>query len=490
MLGIVLLIVGLGLVAAGAVVAAVLGRSGTLTSAPATVTGNGVALVADEVAVDAGSVPVPSSLADLSFVVASSNGDPVFVGAAPAPAVEHYLAGAPYDVVVSLEQGTTATTRRVPGTQQPPPPGTESFWVMQSSGAPATVRSVPSGTTLVIMNADATPGVAVTVTARLVVRNSWTAAWVAVGVGVLALVLAVVAFWRARVAGRRRREALAAGAAGSPATVLPASAEPEPAAPPAPEVPAARARDAAGEPLAIAEQPAGVEVAPAGADAPAPGQPERDPRYDVAPQAPSASLAALVAEAGRPSHSAGAGDNGDAGDDGDDAGTGSPGEFDPGEAAGPGSGGAGAGADGGPGAGSAGLADSVDGVDSMDSVGSDESDDSDDSDDPVFAAIAERFGLRPGEEAQDAPAPNPAGPDPAHLDAADPDAADPDAADPEPATDRDADADPASADPEGPADEGPAVGGPAGSDRPAPGQDADAPDGPHGGPSAAGRPPG
>ena len=229
-LGIVLLLLGVSLVAAGAAVATLLGPSGAVVSSPAKVSGTGVAIVADDVTVDAGKLPVPSGVGDLTFSVRSTTGTSVFVGAATPAQIDSYLAGAPYDVVVDLGAGRQATTRKVPGTQQPQPPASQAFWAMQATGAPATFRSVPAGTSLVIANADAHAGISAEVTARLTVRNAWTGAWIAVGVGALSLVLAIVSLWRARVARRRTTGAELSAATGTEsmptltaATVLPAA---------------------------------------------------------------------------------------------------------------------------------------------------------------------------------------------------------------------------------------------------------------------------
>jgi hypothetical protein len=215
-------------------------------SSPAKVSGTGVAIVADDITVDAGKLPVPSGVGELTFSVRSTAGTPVFVGAATPAQIDGYLAGAPYDVVVDLGAGRQATTRKVPGSQQPQPPASQAFWAMQATGSPATFRSVPAGTSLVIANADARAGINVEVAARLTVRNAWTGAWIAVGAGILSLVLAMVSLWRARVARRRKLDSVrstptvAASMTEPPAaTVLPgavptiaaeADAWPEPAA--------------------------------------------------------------------------------------------------------------------------------------------------------------------------------------------------------------------------------------------------------------------
>jgi hypothetical protein len=198
----------------------------------------------------------------------------VFVGTAKPADVDTYLRGAPYDVVVDLTAGQKATTRKVPGSQQPQPPGSQRFWVAQTSGAPAVLTAhVASGDSLVLMNSDATPVVDADVVVTLTVAKAWTYSWLAVGLGVLLVLLAVLLFWRARVAGRRRREAAPAQAqdeaavATAAATVLPGSA--------------ADALPLAGPPTAVLAAP--VSVAPVD--------------QDVVASPPSPELAALVADA-------------------------------------------------------------------------------------------------------------------------------------------------------------------------------------------------
>lgn len=271
-LGVILLVAGIALAALGTTVALSVGSDDAISTAPARVRGTGVAVVAEDFRVDTSAIPVPDNLGTLTLTVTGRNGRAVFVGAAKTSDIDTYLTGAPYDVVVDLTAGEKATTRKVPGSQQPQPPASQGFWAAQSSGAPAVLTAhVPSGDTLVVMNADATPVVDADVVVTLTVAKVWTYSWIAAGVGVLLALLALLLFWRARVAGRRRREAAAVlaqdDAAVVAATVLPVSAVD---APPLTRPPTA--------PLA-----APVSVSPVDED------------VVVAP--PSAALAALVADA-------------------------------------------------------------------------------------------------------------------------------------------------------------------------------------------------
>jgi hypothetical protein len=274
-LGVILLVAGLALAALGTTVALSVGSDDAISTAPARVRGTGVAVVAEDFRVDTSAIPVPDNLGTLTLTVTGRNGREVFVGAATTSDIDTYLTGAPYDVVVDLTAGEKATTRKVPGSQQPQPPGSQGFWAVQASGAPAVLTAhVPGGDTLVVMNSDATPVVDADVVVTLKVAKVWTYSWIAVGVGVLLALLALLVFWRARVAGRRRRAAAAAqapdDAAVAAATVLPGSAvDPPPLT---------------GPPTAVLADPVSVEPVD----------------EDVVAAPPSAALAALVADAAVP----------------------------------------------------------------------------------------------------------------------------------------------------------------------------------------------
>ena len=226
-LGVLVLVVGIALAAAGAFVAATVGSDDAVSTAPARVRGAGVAVVADDVRVEEGSIPVPAGVGSLTLSVRARDGREMFAGVAAPADVDHYLTGAPYVVVVDLSAGSAATTRAVPGTQQPPPPDSVRIWTASSRGAPAVLAArFPAGTTLVVMNADARPGVDADVVVTLRVPHAWVYAWVAVGVGVLLGVLGVVLVWRARAAGRGVPGPFVPAVAAVPvgATVLPGAA--------------------------------------------------------------------------------------------------------------------------------------------------------------------------------------------------------------------------------------------------------------------------
>ena len=211
LLGVLSLLLGLALVAGGGAVAALLGQKESVSTQPARMTGTGVALVAERIRVDESSIPVPEGLGTLTLSVTAPDGRSMFAGTATPDDLDTYLTGAPYDVVVDLSSGGKATTRPVPGTQQPAPPAGQSFWIAQSSGSKAVISSsLDPGSALVVMNSDAAAGVTADVVVTYRVAGSWVASWVAVGTGVALLLLSWLFFWRARVARRRRDERRAA----------------------------------------------------------------------------------------------------------------------------------------------------------------------------------------------------------------------------------------------------------------------------------------
>jgi len=225
LLGIVALLLGVALIAGGATVASVFGSDDSISTAPARVDGTGVALVTENLRIDASSVTLPRGVGTLTLSVKAPDGRALFAGTASPDDLDTYLTGAPYDVVVDLTSGSAARTRHVPGTQQPPPPAGQSFWVTRSEGtAPSISTALGPGDALVVMNADASAGVRADVVVTYSLAKAWTGAWTAVGAGVLLVLLSILAFWRARVAKRRRAAEKAAAAAAAASAVTAATA--------------------------------------------------------------------------------------------------------------------------------------------------------------------------------------------------------------------------------------------------------------------------
>lgn len=99
----------------------------------------------------------------------SSTGAPVFIGIAPTADVKLFLADVAHDEVTSLSFGPLTTrTRAVGGTQPAGAPGAWGHWVASTSGSGTqtlTWNTTSGRWSAVVMNADASPGVAVAVKA-------------------------------------------------------------------------------------------------------------------------------------------------------------------------------------------------------------------------------------------------------------------------------------------------------------------------------------
>ena len=98
---------------------------------------------------------------------AVTGGGAVFVGIGRQAAVDAWLAGVPHTHVTSLSFGPFEThTQQISGTRAPFPPASQSFWVASASGTGTQTVVWPTEGgrwSAVVMNADATPGVAVQV---------------------------------------------------------------------------------------------------------------------------------------------------------------------------------------------------------------------------------------------------------------------------------------------------------------------------------------
>jgi len=99
-----------------------------------------------------------------------TNVDPareIFIGIAPERDARQYLAGVQHDEVVDLDFGgdlddATVDYRRRPGSSTPAPPADQPFWAASVSGAGSQTLDWEIGEgrwTIVVMNADASPGI-------------------------------------------------------------------------------------------------------------------------------------------------------------------------------------------------------------------------------------------------------------------------------------------------------------------------------------------
>jgi hypothetical protein len=130
----------------------------------------------------------------ITLSVTSSPHD-VFIGIGPAAAVDRYVAGVPIDRVTDLEiDPFKLKTVRRDGSAVPQPPAEQSFWTAKASGSnPHLTWKVTDGSyRLVVMNADASPGVAIDGKFSLTVPHLFGVALGLLIAGVIALIAGVV----------------------------------------------------------------------------------------------------------------------------------------------------------------------------------------------------------------------------------------------------------------------------------------------------------
>jgi hypothetical protein len=142
-------------------------------------------------------------------VTPASPGGRLFVGIGPAAAVDRYLAGVDHTVITDF-WGSTVDT--VGGGAPASPPGSQAFWVSSDTGTGT--RSVvwtPTGGSwsVVIMNADARPGVGVSGDLGARVPSLL---WIAIGLLIVGAVFATAAAFLIVGAVRRIRATRAATA--------------------------------------------------------------------------------------------------------------------------------------------------------------------------------------------------------------------------------------------------------------------------------------
>lgn len=138
-------------------------------------------------------VPAARALGDIRVrVMGTDPGDPVFVGIAPSSAVARYLAGTEYATVTDAASGGTTVHQ---GQGIPRPPADAAIWTASSSG-PGTQTVVwpdqAGDWTVVVMNADGSPGVDVRAEAGATVPALGWFAWALLIGGALVLAAAVV----------------------------------------------------------------------------------------------------------------------------------------------------------------------------------------------------------------------------------------------------------------------------------------------------------
>lgn len=144
---------------AGVAINEVFGGDDTITSGSNRVTTSARALVtkAGEFDDDAS-----DSLGRPSVTISVSRStQPIFIGVAPAAAVDRYLAGASVATVTDVDVDPfRLETELAEGTATPRPPGAETFWVARSDGSTPLEWKLDDGNhRIVMMNADGSIGV-------------------------------------------------------------------------------------------------------------------------------------------------------------------------------------------------------------------------------------------------------------------------------------------------------------------------------------------
>jgi hypothetical protein len=167
-LGVVLLLFGTPMLIGGTMLASWAGgEDPTIGGRIGSVESTGYAVVSDQVDVD-WEWPFADRW-DITLGVDSRDSDqPVFFGYGPTEAVDAYLAGTPYTLVVSIGTGDQPRGGDIdiPGTEAPALPEDQDFWIQQISGVgrqSLVLDPVSGDYRFVAMNADASQGVSLKV---------------------------------------------------------------------------------------------------------------------------------------------------------------------------------------------------------------------------------------------------------------------------------------------------------------------------------------
>jgi hypothetical protein len=188
-LGVITLVIGGAVAVMGAVVTAVSGPDDTVQTGHHRVTASSRALMARAADVSPGAIP--DGIGKVTIRIdARSTAKPIFIGVAPAPAVESYLSGTAIRTVRGLELWPYRLhTADGTGSAIPAPPQEKAFWAVSASGtSPQLTWHVAEGDyRLVIMNSDTTTELAADV------RFALTIPWlfeIALGTLLLGLLIA------------------------------------------------------------------------------------------------------------------------------------------------------------------------------------------------------------------------------------------------------------------------------------------------------------
>lgn len=200
LLGALLGLIGLGLLGGGGVLLSLFGTDGEADIPIGQVSGDAVraVVVTDFQISSSTALPVDETWFDLRLEVTGEQ--PLFMGVADKPDSLQYLQGVPYELVTGIDSSSDSMdSTTIPGDRVPPDPGAETIWTDQQTGRQASVAWPVSNSdkTLVVMNRDASKGVAADIS--VIATVTWIgplavgmliAGVVLVGLALLLLVLA------------------------------------------------------------------------------------------------------------------------------------------------------------------------------------------------------------------------------------------------------------------------------------------------------------
>lgn len=191
LLGIGLLLGGIGVIGAHSLLR---DDDGFFTSSTEQLESNAYAITAEDI--DLGTDPAdwaPEELLGTARVRVENSGDGrLFVGVAREGDVDSYLRGVAHSEIRDFVDGDPRYEDQA-GNRRPQPPGKQDFWEAKSEGAGERVLDwdVSSGIwAIVVMNADASPGVSVDAEAGI--KLDWLI-WVGVGLAVVGLLFTATA---------------------------------------------------------------------------------------------------------------------------------------------------------------------------------------------------------------------------------------------------------------------------------------------------------
>ena len=163
-IAVILLLIGTVAALGGGVLMALFGSDSTITSGLHRVSTSTSALVTtfDDIKDTRG---FGTTVGEATLRVSVPTADrAVFIGVGPAADVDRYLSGVAVDKVIDLDVDPfRLKTVRQDGTARPAAPTEQTFWVARTSGTNASIdwKISDSSYRLVVMNADASPGVTV-----------------------------------------------------------------------------------------------------------------------------------------------------------------------------------------------------------------------------------------------------------------------------------------------------------------------------------------